>query len=123
MLALLLLAAACTKAPQTQDAVKQAVLDHLGKRGDMLAQSMDIGIVSVNFRDNEAEAVVSVTPKEGGAGIQMRYQLAMDGANWVVKPPTGNPHGNAPMPSGGMPAGHPPVSGAGTPPPAAPSHP
>lgn len=105
---LLLLLAACAKAPQNQDAVKQAILDHLGKRNDMLAQSMKIDVVSVSFRDKEADAVVSVTPKEGGAGIQMSYSLAMDGGKWTVKPAAANPHGTT-MPAGEMPAGHPPT--------------
>ena len=94
---LLLLLAACAKAPQNQDAVKQAILDHLAKRNDMLAQSMKIDVVSVSFRDKEADAVVSVSPKEGGAGIKMNYSLIMEGGNWVVKP-AANPHGSPAMP-------------------------
>jgi hypothetical protein len=112
-LLLLSLLAGCAKAPQNQDAVKQAILDHLGKRSDMLAQSMKIDVVSVSFRDKEADAVVSVSPKEGGAGIQMNYSLVVDGGRWTVKPAAANPHGNTPMPTGEMPAGHPPTGGAG----------
>jgi len=74
----------------------------------MLAQSMKIDVVSVSFRDKEADAVVSVTPKEGGAGVQMNYSLAMDGGKWTVKPAAANPHGST-MPTGEMPAGHPPT--------------
>jgi hypothetical protein len=108
---LALLLAGCTKAPQTQEAVKTAVLEHLGKRNDMLAQSMKIDVVSVSFRDKEADAVISVAPKEGGAGIQMNYTLVMEGNKWVVKPSAkGSPHGGATMPTGDMPPGHPPVS-------------
>lgn len=81
----------------------------------MLAQSMKIDVVSVSFRDKEADAVVSVSPKEGGAGIQMNYSLLMEGGKWVVKPATANPHGNAPMPSGQMPPGHPPTAPKGHP--------
>lgn len=115
---LLVLLAGCAKAPQNQDAVKQAILDHLGKRSDMLAKSMKIDIVSVNFRDKEADAVVSVAPKEGGAGIQMNYSLVMEGDKWTVKPAKSSPHGNTAMPTGEMPtgempAGHPPTGGAG----------
>jgi hypothetical protein len=109
----------CAKAPQNEAAVRQAILDHLGKRADMLTQSMKIEVVSVNFRDKEADAVVSVSPKEGGAGIQMNYSLTMEGNKWTVKPPSANPHGGAAAPStgnlptGDMPAGHPPTGGAG----------
>ncbi len=116
-LPLLLLLAACSKAPQDKDAVRQAVLDHLAKRSDMLAAAMKIEVVSVSFRDKEADAIVSVSPKEGGTGIQMSYALAMEGGKWVVQKPASpaagapNPHGGgAPPPSmGEMPAGHPPV--------------
>ncbi|MBI2689838.1 MAG: hypothetical protein HYX27_26325 [Acidobacteria bacterium] len=74
---------------------------------------MRIEVVSVNFRDKEADAVVSVSPKEGGAGIQMNYALAMEGGKWVVKPGAqSNPHGKAPMSTGELPAGHPPVGGS-----------
>ena len=80
----------------------------------MMAKSMDISVVSVNFRDKEADAVVMVTPKAGGSGIQMNYALAMEGGKWAVKPEAkGNPHGNTAMPTGEMPAGHPPMGGAG----------
>jgi hypothetical protein len=110
---LLVLLAACAKAPQNQDAVKQAILDHLGKRSDMMAKSMNIDVVSVNFRDKEADAVVMVTPKAGGSGIQMNYALLMEGGKWAVKPEAkSNPHGNTAMPTGEMPAGHPPAGGA-----------
>jgi hypothetical protein len=109
----MVLLAACAKAPQNQDAVKQAIIDHLGKRSDMLAQSMKIEVMSVNFRDKEADAVVSVSPKEGGAGIQMNYSLVMEGNKWTVKPAAASPHGNTPMPTGEMPAGHPPTGAAG----------
>lgn len=91
--------------------MKQAILDHLGKRSDMLAQSMKIDVVSVSFRDKEADAVVSVAPKEGGAGIQMNYSLVMEGGKWTVKPSAkASPHGNTPMPTGELPAGHPPAA-------------
>jgi hypothetical protein len=110
---LLVLLAGCAKAPQNQEAVKQAVLDHLGKRSDMLSKSMKIDVVSVNFRDKEADAVVSIAPKEGGAGIQMNYSLTMEGGKWTVNPPKSNPHGNTAIPTGDMPAGHPPMGGAG----------
>lgn len=109
---LLVLLVACAKAPQNPDAVKQAIIDHLSKRNDMLAQSMKIDIVSVNFRDNAADAVVSVAPKEGGSGIQMSYSLVMEGGKWSVQPAAANPHGNTAMPTGELPAGHPPMDAA-----------
>ncbi len=107
---LCLLLAGCAKAPQNQEVIRQAIVDHLGKRNDMMAQSMKVDIVSVNFRDKEADAVVSISPKEGGSGIQMNYSLVMEGNKWTVKPSaSGSPHGNTAMPTGELPAGHPPA--------------
>lgn len=119
LLVLIGILSSCSKAPQSKDAIRQAVLDHLGKRADMLAASMNIEVVSVSFRDKEADAVVSVSPKEGGSGIQMTYSLAAEGNKWVVKksgaPTSANPHDGMPAgpSSGGLPAGHPPVGGGG----------
>lgn len=113
-LLILALASCATKPAQTQDAVRQAVIDHLGKRSDMLGSSMTVSVVSVNFRGEEADAVVSVAPKEGGSGIQMTYTLAIESGKWTVKKsgaPTGTPHQATP-PAGELPAGHPPVGGA-----------
>jgi hypothetical protein len=113
-LLMLALVSCSTKPAQTQDAVRQAVVDHLAKRSDMLGSSMTISVVSVNFRGDEADAVVSVAPKEGGSGIQMTYTLATENGKWAVKKsgaPSGAPHQATP-PAGELPAGHPPVGGA-----------
>lgn len=113
LIALTLLLAGCAKAPQNQEVIRQAIVDHLGKRTDMMSTSMKVEVVSVNFRDKEADAVVSIAPKEGGAGIQMNYSLVMEGNKWTVKPSkSGSPHGNTAMPTGEMPAGHPPTGPA-----------
>ncbi len=115
----LLFLTSCAKAPQTKDAVKQAIVDYLAKRDDMMASSMEVEVVSVDFKEKEAEAVASIGPKGSpGSGIKISYSLEAEGVKWVVKrkpgaPPTAttNPHG-APAPAdggGGLPAGHPPV--------------
>jgi len=78
----------------------------------MLSSTMNVQIVSVNFREAEADAVASIEPKEGGGGIRMTYTLAVENGKWAVKKsaaPQGNPHGG-PTPSGGLPAGHPPLT-------------
>ena len=108
----------CAKAPQTKEAVKQAIVDYLGKRDDMIAASMDVEVVSVNFHDKEAEAVASIGPKGAPAsGIKISYTLEAEGTKWVVKkkpgaaPAAGDgaPH-SAPSPdAGSLPSGHPPI--------------
>ena len=57
LLLVLLLLTSCAKAPQTKDAIKQAIVDYLAKRDDMMASSMDVEVVSVDFKEKEAEAV------------------------------------------------------------------
>lgn len=113
----LLFLSSCAKAPQNKDAVKQAIVDYLNKRDDMLANSMDIEVVSVDFRDKQAEAVASIGPKGAAAsGIKISYSLEAEGNKWVVKKKPGaapaattTPH-SAPADPGGLPAGHPPVA-------------
>jgi hypothetical protein len=116
----------CAKAPQTKEAVKQAIVDYLAKRDDMMASSMDVEVVSVDFKEKEAEAVASIGPKGAPeSGIKISYSLEAEGVKWVVKRKPGaaptattDPHGApAPAPSGGgagggLPAGHPPVPAA-----------
>jgi hypothetical protein len=127
LFATLLVLISCAKAPQTKEAVKQAIVDYLAKRDDMMASSMEVEVVSVDFKQKEAEAVASIGPKGShGSGIRISYTLEAEGAKWVVKRKPGsapaassNPHtpstpvhegidGSAP---GGkeLPAGHPPI--------------
>ncbi|MCE5307710.1 MAG: hypothetical protein LLG20_08705 [Acidobacteriales bacterium] len=104
---------------ETKEAVRQGVVDYLSSRKDLSISSMQIDILSVDFRGNEAEATVSFRPKGGGEGMQIPYKLERKGDRWVVKARTGagggNPHGSMPMPESasgmGLPAGHPPISG------------
>jgi len=109
----------CAKAPQTKESVKQAIVDYLAKRDDMIAASMDVEVVSVNFHDKEAEAVASIGPKGAPAsGIKISYTLEAEGTKWVVKKKPGAapaatdggaPH-SAPAPdAGSLPSGHPPI--------------
>lgn len=118
LLLLLLVLTSCAKAPQTKDAIKQAIVDYLAKRDDMMASTMDVEVVSVDFKEKEAEAVASIGPKGAPeSGIKISYSLEAEGVKWVVKrkpgaapAATSDPH-EVPAPSqgGGLPAGHPPV--------------
>ncbi len=111
------LLSSCAKAPQTKESVKQAIVDYLAKRDDMIASSMDVEVVSVNFHEKEAEAVASIGPKGAPAsGIKIAYTLEAEGNKWVVKKKPGaapassadTPH-SAPSDPGSLPSGHPPV--------------
>jgi membrane protease subunit (stomatin/prohibitin family) len=117
---------------ESKEAVRQAVLDHLAKRAGINLASMQVDVVSVVFRQNEADAAVSFRAKgsTGGPAMTMNYTLVKQGNGWVVKgrADTGaSPHGAAgqmpmgtagQMPMGtpgqmpmGVPPGHPQVGG------------
>jgi len=79
--------------------------------------SMEVDVVAVTFRGNEADASVSIVAKgaQGGQAMSMNYTLAKKGDGWAVKgrSETGStPHGAAGQMPGDMPPGHPDVGGA-----------
>lgn len=130
-----LLLGACKKDIQTEDAVRQGILNYLAKRSDL--SSMDVTVTKVAFRQNEADATVHFQAKNSnapGTGLDMGYVLERKGSEWVVKGRAAgmghgnssgdsmggaqNPHGpgGAPgmptpsqMPTGALPPGHPAV--------------
>jgi hypothetical protein len=107
----------CHRGMETKEAVRQGVVDHLSSRTGLSVASMQIDVLSVAFRGNEADTTVSFRPKGGGEGMQMNYTLERKGDRWMVKGRAGStsgmPHGSAVPPPGamgtGLPAGHPPV--------------
>ena len=117
----------CSRGVETKEAIRQGVIEHLSTRKSLSVALMQIDVVSVNFRQNEADAKVSIRPKNGGDAMQMPYTLERVGNRWKVKarPEAGaNPHGGnmmqmpampeQPSGSGGMPPGHPQI-GKGAP--------
>ena len=88
----------CRKNTQTDDAVKQGIMNYLSQNKNLSLSAMEIEVRQVTFRDNEADAVVLFKPKGGDAssGMSMRYTLERQGNEWVVKKKTDNsPHGTA----------------------------
>ncbi|MBK5294070.1 MAG: hypothetical protein JJE04_20635 [Acidobacteriia bacterium] len=125
-LTLLALLCSCSKSLDNKDAIRQSVIDHLSSRKglDLDLKAMDVDVTSINFRANEADAVVNFRPKgaAGAAGMEMKYTLERKGDRWAVKSKAeagGNPHA-APSPggmsgdgagggAGALPPGHPPM--------------
>ena len=120
----LILLLGCHKDIQNKEAVRQGVLDYFKKRPDLMA--MDVSVSAVQFRQDEADAMVYVKAKgedAPGSGMQMRYTLERKENRWVVKGraaaaagANANPHGGPgamqmPMPGAGsganLPPGHP----------------
>jgi hypothetical protein len=118
------LSAGCNRgAGNPEEAVRQGVIDYLSKRANLNVAAMNVVVASVIFRQDEADAVVSITAKGGnaGPGMSMKYTLARQGDAWVVKDKAeaggsphsvagANPHGGTAPPMGGtLPPGHPTV--------------
>jgi len=69
------------------EAVKQGVIRDLSKTNNINMGAMDVSVVSVSFRDKEADAVVSFAPKGGTAaqGLTMSYTMERQGSEWHIK--------------------------------------
>ncbi|MEP6716110.1 MAG: hypothetical protein ABJC09_11090 [Terriglobia bacterium] len=69
---------------ESQEAVKRGVVRDISKNVNI--DAMDVNVVSVVFRDKEADAVVSFAPKGGSAsqGMTMSYTLARQGDDWHI---------------------------------------
>ncbi len=102
---------------QTKEAVQSAVVDYLAKRGTINLSSMQVEVVSVAFRENEADATVSFRPRGTDAsnpGMTMAYKLVRKGGGWEVqgRPAGADAHGAGMQIPEGAPPDHPPISGA-----------
>ncbi len=108
-----ILLAGCHRGIQSEAAVRQGVIDYLSQRSDLNVSQLDVEVSSVAFRQNEADATVSIKPKGAPAaqGMQIRYTLVRNGNRWVVKGKAQgqDQHGTMPMQQPQMPPGHPPV--------------
>lgn len=94
-------------------------MDYLSGKTSSLAlnmSAMDVTVTNVTFNGNQAEASVSITPKNApGGGMNVNYHLEQEGAKWVVKgrkDAGGTPHGGGAVPSGAMPGAENPHGGA-----------
>ncbi len=84
---LLLLTGCSNRNLDSQEAVKRGVINELSKSKNINMSSMDVNVLSVSFRDKEADAVVSFVPKGGTAeqGLTMNYTMERQGSEWHIK--------------------------------------
>jgi hypothetical protein len=76
--------AGCHRGAESNDAVRQGILDYLAKKG-MTAATMDINVVAVKFNGDKADATVSFAAKGSGAGqMQIQYHLELKDNKWTV---------------------------------------
>lgn len=98
---------------QNEAAVRQGVIDYLSKRSDLALSQLDVNVSAVSFRENEADATVTISPKGGATqGMQIKYTLERQGDRWVVKGRGKGQEGHGGGMQGGMgqmPPGHPPT--------------
>lgn len=121
-----LLFSGCNRAPENEQAIRQALVQHLEKNAALDMSQLDMEVGDLTFKGNEATAVVSFKPKTAPQqGMSMTYTLERRGDEWHVKG-RGTGHGDgmkgmspgmgggAQTPqSGELPAGHPPVNSPG----------
>jgi hypothetical protein len=128
LLAVALLAAACSKNIQNSDAVRQAIMEYLTAKSGQTGLNManiTVDVTALEFDRDSARASVSFRAKgmPANAGMSMSYTLDRKGDKWVVRGPGefgANPHGGvapgtAPggSPGAAMPPGHPSVGTPG----------
>jgi hypothetical protein len=104
---------ACNRAPESKEAVREGVIEHLNKNTGLDLKSMDVAVDNVTFEGNRATASVSFKPKSSpDAGMSMNYSLERSGKKWVVQKTVGGHGGGSAMPAPSpeaLPPGHPPT--------------
>lgn len=106
-----LLLAGCAKNIDTTEAVKEGIIKDISKTIDV--GTMDITVDSVSFREKEADATVSYTPKgvPRAQPMVMSYALERQGDEWKIKSRSMvTPHDQLPPGQTALPQGHPGVS-------------
>jgi hypothetical protein len=119
-----LLLAGCSKNIDTTEAVKDGIIKDISKTIDV--GTMDITVDSVSFREKEADATVSYTPKgaPGAQAMVMSYALERQGDEWKIKSRSMlTPHDQAATGQTNLPPGHPGVSAVPPGTPLPPGHP
>ena len=72
----MLLIIGCNRAPESREAIRAGVLDHLTKNTGLNVSSMAVEVRNVKFSGNTAVAAVSFRPKSGpDEGMTMNYTL------------------------------------------------
>lgn len=118
-----LLLAGCSKNIDTTEAVRDGVIKDISKIVDV--GTMNVTVDSVSFREKEADATVSFTPKAAPRSepMVMSYALERKGDEWKIKSrsmlsrhdqvqgetglPPGHPGAETPLPTGHPGAGEP----------------
>jgi hypothetical protein len=98
--------AGCHRGVESNEAVRQGVLDYLATKG-MTAAAMDINVTAVKFNGDKADATVSFAAKGTGAGqMTIQYHMELKDNKWaVVGRQDAGQHGGRADAAGGRTAG------------------
>ena len=112
---LLLSLAACHHGNQSNDAVRQGVLDYLSGTVQLNLQAMDVKVDSVKFEGDKAKAAVSISLKgDTKTMMSKEYELEQKEGKWVVTKRSGEAGHGAVAPGGAMPGASPGPVAPGT---------
>jgi hypothetical protein len=82
---LIICLAGCNRGVQSNDAVRQGVLDYLSQKAGMNVNAMNITLTSVKINGDQADATVSFAAKGvATAQMTMQYHLEQKDNKWTV---------------------------------------
>jgi hypothetical protein len=98
--------AGCKHGVQSDDAVRQAVLDYLSGPMGLNIGAMDVKVDKVSFEGEKAKAGVTIALKGNSTPMMTKqYELEQKDGKWVVVARKGESGHGATMPGGGPGAG------------------
>jgi hypothetical protein len=106
--------AGCNRGVQSNDAVRQGVLDYLSQKAGMNVKAMEINLTTVKINGDQADATVTFSAKGVSAPpMTMQYHLELKDNKWnVVGRQDSTQHTATPAPgAGAMPGGENPHGG------------
>lgn len=115
---LLLATGGCKSKTENKDALRDAIVKHIGSMQGLNVNNMTITVTQATVNGDQAEANVEIRAKNSDPSappMQIDYQLQRQGNEWVVVKgqATGGMQHPAPgeAPQGNLPPGHPSTSG------------
>jgi hypothetical protein len=96
---------ACKKSLSDQDAIRASVAQHLRSNGNLNMAAMDMDFRQVLIHGDSAQAQVEFRLKQGGATMEVAYNLKRQDGAWTVlkSQPAGGQFEHPPMdPHGGV---------------------
>jgi len=96
---------ACNRGSQSNEALRQGVVDYLSQKAGMNVAAMDINLTSVKINGNQADTTVTFAAKgTKTAQMTMQYHLEQKDNKWtVIGRQDSGQHGSVQAPAGDSP--------------------